>query len=334
MLIACFHLYQPYRICVPVPLYHCFGCVGGAIAAALYGATCILPSQNFSARAAFSALVAEKADSCYGTPTMFVDILAVARNAAQADDNTLVTPSNLTTGIMAGAPCPQELVQAVMQDLGMKDFMVMYGLTETSPVCLQCSPSDPPLTRSSTVGYTGDHLEVKVVNDEGEVVRVGEEGELCVRGYCVFLGYWKDEEKTKEVIGEDRWFKTGDLAAMDESGYCSIRGRKKDMIIRGGENIYPAELENIFMTHPQVLEVQVFGIPDARLGEVVVAWLRLKEEEGALTTDEFKAWCRDRVAAYKVPSHVMIKQSFPVTVTGKVQKFKMREDAIKELEGQ
>ncbi|KAA0191861.1 hypothetical protein HAZT_HAZT010457 [Hyalella azteca] len=254
----------------------------------------------------------ELVTSCYGTPTMYVDILAAARRAAEEGGTRTVVPS-LMTGLMAGAPCPPELVQAVITELGMKDFMVMYGLTETSPVCFQCSPNDPQATRSQTVGYPSSHLEVKVVDGDGRVVRVGEEGELCVRGYSVFLGYWGDPVKTEEVISQDRWFKTGDLAAMDSSGYAFIRGRKKDMIIRGGENIYPAELENIFMAHPFVLEAQ---------------------EGRHLTQEEFQAWCRDRVAPFKVPAVVMMRKQFPVTVTGKIQKFKMRDETIELLKAQ
>ncbi|XP_018009537.1 medium-chain acyl-CoA ligase ACSF2, mitochondrial-like [Hyalella azteca] len=326
-----YHL-KEYVICVPVPLYHCFGCVAGTLTGALFGATLVLPSPAFSARAAFDVLTSEPVTSCYGTPTMYVDILAAARRAAEEGGTRTVVPS-LMTGLMAGAPCPPELVQAVITELGMKDFMVMYGLTETSPVCFQCSPNDPQATRSQTVGYPSSHLEVKVVDGDGRVVRVGEEGELCVRGYSVFLGYWGDPVKTEEVISQDRWFKTGDLAAMDSSGYAFIRGRKKDMIIRGGENIYPAELENIFMAHPFVLEAQVFGIPDPRLGEVVVAWLRLQEGRH-LTQEEFQAWCRDRVAPFKVPAVVMMRKQFPVTVTGKIQKFKMRDETIELLKAQ
>lgn len=324
----CLYAEKPQRICVSVPLYHCFGCVAGTLAGSLFGAACVLPAAGFSGQACAEAIKNEGVTSCYGTPTMFVDILAAARPG----DGQLATPlsDTLTTGIMAGAPCPPELVNAVITELGMKDFLVMYGMTETSPVSFQCFPDDPPEIRTSTIGFPSDHTEVKVVDDQGLITPVGVEGELCIRGYSVFLGYWEDEAKTKEVIGPDRWFKTGDLATIDQHGYGSIRGRKKDLIIRGGENIYPAELENFFMGHPDIIEAQVFGVPDGRLGEEVAVWLRLAEGR-QLSQQDFVGWCKGKIAHYKIPRYVLVKDVFPVTVTGKIQKFKMRDDTVKEL---
>ncbi|XP_070001673.1 medium-chain acyl-CoA ligase ACSF2, mitochondrial-like isoform X2 [Penaeus vannamei] len=314
---------KPHRICISVPLYHCFGCIGGTLCGMLYGATSVLPSAGFDPEAIVKTLESEKITSCYGTPTMFVDIL----NAYRKNPTDL---SAISTGIMAGAPCPQELVMAVMNDLKMKDFLVMYGMTETSPVTFQCFPSDPPEVRSSTIGYPGDHIEVKVVDESGAIVRAGEAGELLVRGYCNFLGYWDDPGKTREIVTEDRWLRTGDLALIQPDGYGRIIGRIKDMVIRGGENIYPAEVENFFMGHPDVIEAQVFGVPDARMGEEVATWIR-KAEDSSLSDAELREWCKGKIAHYKVPRYVLFKDEFPRTVTGKIQKFKMRELTIEEL---
>ncbi|XP_037799315.1 LOW QUALITY PROTEIN: medium-chain acyl-CoA ligase ACSF2, mitochondrial-like, partial [Penaeus monodon] len=307
---------KPHRICLSVPLYHCFGCVAGTVCGMLYGATCVMPSASFDPDAIVWTLEREKITSCYGTPTMFVDIL----NSHRKNPTDL---SAISTGIMAGAPCPQELVMAVMTDLKMKDFLVMYGMTETSPVTFQCFPSDPPEVRSSTIGYPGDHIEVKVVNESGEIVPTGEAGELLIRGYCNFLGYWDDPEKTKEIMTQDRWLRTGDLALIQPDGYGQIIGRIKDMVIRGGENIYPAEIENFFMGHPDVIEAQVFGVPDARMGEEVATWIR-KAEGSSLSDTELREWCKGKIAHYKVPRYMLFKDEFPRTVTGKIQKFKMR----------
>ncbi|XP_042888637.1 medium-chain acyl-CoA ligase ACSF2, mitochondrial-like [Penaeus japonicus] len=314
---------KPHRICISVPLYHCFGCIGGSLCGMLYGATSVLPSAGFDPDAIVRTLESERITSCYGTPTMFVDIL----NSYRKNPTDL---SAISTGIMAGAPCPQELVMAVINDLKMKDFIVMYGMTETSPVTFQCFPSDPPEVRSSTIGYPGDHIEVKVVNESGDLVRAGESGELLIRGYCNFLGYWEDPEKTREIMTNDRWLRTGDLALIQPDGYGQIIGRIKDMVIRGGENIYPAEIENFFMGHPDVIEAQVFGVPDARMGEEVATWIR-KADGSSLSETELKEWCKGKIAHYKVPRYVLFKDEFPRTVTGKIQKFKMRDQTVKEL---
>ncbi|XP_069969606.1 medium-chain acyl-CoA ligase ACSF2, mitochondrial [Penaeus vannamei] len=314
---------KPHRICLSVPLYHCFGCVAGTVCGMLYGATCVMPSAGFDPDAIVRTLGSEKITSCYGTPTMFVDIL----NAYRKNPTDL---SAISTGIMAGAPCPQELVMAVMNELKMKDFIVMYGMTETSPVTFQCFPSDPPEVRSSTIGYPGDHIEVKVVDESGAIVRAGEAGELLVRGYCNFLGYWDDPGKTREIVTEDRWLRTGDLVLIQPDGYGRFLGRIKDMVIRGGENIYPAEVENFFMGHPDVIEAQVFGVPDARMGEEVATWIR-KAEDSSLSDTELREWCKGKIAHYKVPRYMLFKDEFPRTVTGKIQKFKMRELTIEEL---
>ncbi|RXG53803.1 Acyl-CoA synthetase family member 2, mitochondrial, partial [Armadillidium vulgare] len=230
----------------------------------------------------------EKVNSCYGTPTMFVDILKEYRmNPVKVD--------TLSFGVMAGAPCPEELVTSLVNELNMKDFLVAYGMTETSPVSFQCFPSDSLAVRSQTIGYPSDHTEVKIVNENNEIVRTGESGELLIRGYCNFLGYWGDEERTKETMGPDRWLRTGDLATMNEDGYGTIIGRKKDMIIRGGENIYPAELENFFMGHPDVIEAQAFGVPDERMGEEVALWVRLVPGS-KLSEEDIKNWSKGKHA--------------------------------------
>ncbi|KAK8724644.1 hypothetical protein OTU49_011186 [Cherax quadricarinatus] len=311
------------RICLSVPLYHCFGCVAGALTGALYGATCVLPTEAYNPEACVQAIQDERVSSCYGTPTMFVDILNEQRRKPR-------DISSLSTGIMAGAPCPQELVMAVMNDLNMKDFMVMYGMTETSPVSFQCYPTDSPQVKSSTIGFPSDHIEAKVADEDGQVVRIGEAGELCIRGYCNFLGYWGDPEKTEETMGPDRWLKTGDLAVLQPDGYGQIIGRIKDLIIRGGENIYPAEIENFFLGHPSIIEAQVFSVPDARMGEEVAAWIR-KADDAELTATTLKEWCKGKIAHYKVPRYILFKDEFPKTVTGKIQKFVMRDVTMKEL---
>lgn len=312
-----------HRICLTVPLYHCFGSVAGAVTSMLFGATCVLPSRGFEPDTAVQSMQDERLTSCYGTPTMFVDIL----NAQRRKNRDM---SSLSTGIMAGAPCPPELVMSVMNELHMKDFLVMYGMTETSPVSFECFPSDPPEVRFSTIGYPSDHTEVKIADHNGQVVPIGEAGEVCIRGYLNFLGYWGDPKKTEEMMGPDRWLKTGDLGIMRPDGYTEIIGRIKEMIIRGGENIYPTEIENFLMELPGVLEAQVFGVPDSRMGEEVVAWIRSKENAD-LNEEAIRKMCKGKIAHFKIPRYMIFKEEFPTTVTGKVQKFKMREMTIKEL---
>ncbi|XP_066986608.1 medium-chain acyl-CoA ligase ACSF2, mitochondrial-like [Macrobrachium rosenbergii] len=320
----CSYGLKEHRICMTVPLYHCFGCVLGSLNGAHFGATCVFPSPGFDPQAAVQAMQDERVTSCYGTPTMFVDIL----NAQRSNQRDV---SSLSTGIMSGAPCPQELVLALINEMNMKDILVMYGMTETSPVTFQCYPTDPVSVRSSTIGYPSDHTEVKIIDEEGKVTPIGVGGELCIRGYCTFLGYWDDVEKTKEVLQEDRWLKTGDLAILQPDGYGKIIGRIKDMIIRGGENLFPAEIENFLMGHPEVLEAQVFGIPDSRMGEEAVAWIR-SAQNSTLTEESLKLWCKGKIAHFKIPKHIIFKEEFPRTVTGKIQKFVMRNITTKELQ--
>jgi len=308
------------RICCPPPLYHCLGCVIGNLNAVIHGGAMILPAASFDAAASVKAVAEEECTSLYGTPTMFIDILAVARK----EKAKLPT---LHTGLMAGAPCPEELCKAVVDELGMKDFVVAYGMTETSPVTFQGFPDDDMLLKTSTVGYPMDHQEVKVVDNEGKTVGVGEVGELCTRGYSTMLGYWGDDERTQEVLGKDGWMHTGDTAVITEAGYGKIVGRMKDMIIRGGENIYPREIEEFLHGHPAISEVQAIGVSDARLGEELAVWVRLNEDAtgSKITEDEVRDFCRGKLAHFKIPRYVYLVDSFPTTVTGKVQKFKMRE---------
>ncbi|XP_066986589.1 medium-chain acyl-CoA ligase ACSF2, mitochondrial-like [Macrobrachium rosenbergii] len=314
---------KEHRICVQVPLYHCFGCVAGTLSSAHFGATCVLPSLGFNSNASVQAIQDERVTSCYGTPTMFVDVLNSQRNKPRV-------LGHLFTGIMAGAPCPQELVESLMSELNMRDFLVMYGMTETSPVTFQCFPTDAPSVRSSTIGYPSDHTEVKVVDENGRITKAGEAGELCIRGYCNFLGYWDDTEKTKEIMSEDRWLKSGDLAVIQPDGYGKIIGRIKDMIIRGGENLFPAEIENFLMQHPEVLEAQVFGVPDSRMGEEMAAWIR-RVDNSSLNEEALRAWCKGKIAHFKVPRYILFKDELPRTVTGKIQKFALRNITIEEL---
>ncbi|ROT81391.1 hypothetical protein C7M84_025453 [Penaeus vannamei] len=291
---------KPHRICLSVPLYHCFGCVAGTVCGMLYGATCVMPSAGFDPDAIVRTLGSEKITSCYGTPTMFVDIL----NAYRKNPTDL---SAISTGIMAGAPCPQELVMAVMNELKMKDFCDVRDDRDES--------RDLPV--------------LSLRSSRGQVIHHRLPGRPH-RGYCNFLGYWDDPGKTREIVTEDRWLRTGDLVLIQPDGYGRFLGRIKDMVIRGGENIYPAEVENFFMGHPDVIEAQVFGVPDARMGEEVATWIR-KAEDSSLSDAELREWCKGKIAHYKVPRYVLFKDEFPRTVTGKIQKFKMRELTIEEL---
>ncbi|XP_046636691.1 medium-chain acyl-CoA ligase ACSF2, mitochondrial-like [Daphnia pulicaria] len=317
-----YHL-KAHRLCLPVPLYHCFGCVMGVLSAVSHGGSYVLSSPAFSARKAVKAVEQERCTSLYGTPTMFVDIL----NLPDLNSYDL---SSLSTGYMAGAPCPQSIVKAVVHDLHMKDFVVAYGMTETSPVTFSGYSSDPLEVRHSTIGFPSDYTEVKVVNEDGHIVPINTPGELYTRGYSNMLKYWNDDEKTKEMISVDRWLRTGDIAVIDENGYGQIVGRAKDMLIRGGENIYPREIEELLHTHPAVAEVHVIGVPDVRLGEEVCAWVRLRP--GCVATeDDLRNFCRDKVAYFKVPKYILFRDDFPKTVTGKIQKFRMREITVAEF---
>lgn len=310
------------RLCVPVPLYHCFGMVLSVLACVSVGASMVFPGEAFEPAATLKAVSEERCTALHGVPTMFIAELALP-NFSEYD------LSSLRTGIMAGAPCPIETMKRVVQDMNMHEVTIAYGMTETSPVSFQSSTDDPLEKRVSTVGRVMPHLEIKIVDDQGQVVPVGTKGELCTRGYSVMKGYWEDPDKTADAI-HDGWMFTGDLATLDEDGYCNIVGRVKDMLIRGGENIYPREIEEFLFRNPKVSEVQVFGVPDPKYGEEICAWIVLKSGQ-SMTEDEVKNFCRGQIAHYKVPRYVKFVQALPMTVTGKPQKFVMSEMMAKEL---
>ncbi len=309
-------------LCIPVPLYHCFGMVLAVLACVASGAVMVFPSEGFEPKATLDAVAAERCTALHGVPTMFI---------AQLDhpDFPSYDLSSLRTGIMAGSPCPIEVMKRVVSEMHMSEVTIAYGMTETSPVSFQSGTDDPLERRVSTVGRIQPHLEVKVVDAEGGLVPVGEKGELCTRGYSVMQGYWGDEERTRESI-RDGWMHTGDLATIDAEGYCNIVGRVKDMLIRGGENVYPREIEEYLFSHPKVQQVQVFGVPDPRYGEEICAWIVLRPEVSS-SEEEIRAWCRERIAHYKVPRYVRFVDELPMTVTGKAQKFVMRERMVREL---
>ncbi|BCW88078.1 3-[(3aS,4S,7aS)-7a-methyl-1, 5-dioxo-octahydro-1H-inden-4-yl]propanoyl:CoA ligase [Alphaproteobacteria bacterium SO-S41] len=312
------------KLCIPVPLYHCFGMVMGNLSCLTHGATMVYPSEGFEPLAVLETVAAEKCAALYGVPTMFIAELG-------HPDFARFDLSSLRTGIMAGSPCPIEVMKRVIADMNMAEVTIAYGMTETSPVSLQSAVDDTLKLRVSTVGRVQPHLEVKIVDPAtGRIVPRGQAGELCTRGYSVMLGYWGDEAKTSEAIDAGGWMHTGDLATLDEAGYGNIVGRIKDMVIRGGENIYPREIEEFLYRHPAVQDVQVVGIPDAKYGEELCAWIVLKPG-AALTADEVRDFCRGQIAHYKVPRHIRFAEAFPTTVTGKVQKFVMRDAMIDEL---
>ena len=308
------------RLVIPVPLYHCFGMVMANLVCLTHGSTMIYPSDAFDAELTLRAVAEERASVLYGVPTMFIALL-------DHPVRTQLDLSSLRSGVMAGATCPIEVMRRVIDQLHMAEVQIAYGMTETSPVSLQTGPNDALELRVTTVGRTQPHLETKLVDADGVTVARGETGELCTRGYSVMLGYWGDPEATRQAIDAAGWMHTGDLAVMDEAGYVRIVGRNKDMIIRGGENIYPRELEEFFHTHPAVAEAQVVGIPCSRYGEALVAWIRLRPGQ-VVTAAQLQAWCRAHVAHFKVPQHICFVEAFPMTVTGKVQKFRMREISI------
>jgi len=312
------------RICLPVPFYHCFGCVMGSLAALTHASALVLPAEAFDADACLKAIEEERCTSAYGVPTMFIGMLGHA-----AFDQTDF--SSLRTGIMAGAPCPVEVMRQVIDRMHMRDVTICYGMTETSPVSFQSETDDSIDRRVATVGAIHPHTECKIIDSEtGAIVERGERGELCTRGYLVMLGYWNDPVATRAVLDEARWMHTGDLATMRDDGYVNIVGRLKDMIIRGGENISPREVEEFLYTHPKVSEVQVIGVPDARYGEAVCAWIRLREGHTA-TEEEIRGFCEGQIATFKIPRYVRFATDFPMTVTGKIQKFRMREISVAEL---
>ena len=311
------------RLCIPVPLYHCFGMSMGTMGCVSKGATMVFPGEGFDAGATLKAVAQERCTGLYGVPTMFVAMLD------HADFSTLDL-SSLRTGIMAGSPCPIEVMKKVVSLMHMAQVTIAYGMTETSPVSFQSSVDDPLEKRVSTVGRIHPHVEVKAVGADGATVAVGEPGELCTRGYSVMKGYWDDAEKTREAIDADGWMHTGDLATIDDEGYCNIVGRVKDMVIRGGENVYPREVEEFLYRHPKIKEVQVFGVPDDKYGEELCAWIVLKPGQIA-TAEEIKAFCAGQIAHYKVPRYIRFRTELPMTVTGKPQKFLMREAMVEEL---
>ncbi len=311
------------RLCIPVPFYHCFGMVLGNLACVTHGACMVIPGEGFDALATLETVAAEKCTGLHGVPTMFIAELEHPRFAE-------FDLSSLRTGIMAGSPCPIEVMRRVVGEMHLGEITIAYGMTETSPVSFQTVPDDPLERRVDSVGRIHPQLEVKLVDERGRIVPRGMPGELCTRGYSVMLGYWEDEARTREVIDEARWMHTGDLAVIDADGYCRIVGRLKDMIIRGGENVYPREIEEFLYAHPKVLDVQVFGVPDAKFGEQVCAWIRLREGVSA-SVAEIQDYCRHHLAYYKVPHYVRFVDAFPMTVTGKVQKYLMREAMAAEL---
>ncbi|MCG8315333.1 MAG: AMP-binding protein [Pseudomonadales bacterium] len=311
------------RLCIPVPLYHCFGMVMGNLACLTKGATAVFPSDAFEPLAVLETVAAEKCTALHGVPTMFIGELQLP----QIDQLDL---SSLRTGIMAGAPCPAEVMRQVIDKMHMSEVTIMYGQTETSPVNHMTAIDAPLDKRCETVGKVGPHQEIKIVDSDGKTVALGEKGELCCRGYSVMQGYWNDPDKTRDTIDPANWLHSGDLAIMDEEGYVRIVGRIKDMIIRGGENVYPREVEEFLYTHPAIQEVQVFGIPDEKYGEKVCAWIQLKEGEN-VTEEDIKVYCKDKITHFKVPSIIRFVSEYPMTVTGKIQKFKMRETMEEEL---
>ncbi|MDI2030397.1 AMP-binding protein [Saccharopolyspora sp. TS4A08] len=309
------------RVAIVPPFYHCFGMVMGNLACTSHGSAMVIPSEGFDPGTALAAVSAERCTSLYGVPTMFIAEL----DHPEFDSFDL---SSLRTGIMAGSPCPVEVMKQVIDRMGMSEVAICYGMTETSPVSTQTRADDSLERRVSTVGRVGPHLEVKIVDPStGLTVPRGEPGELCTRGYSVMLGYWEQPEKTHEVIDAARWMHTGDLAVMDSDGYVSITGRIKDMVIRGGENVYPREIEEFLYTHPDVLDAQVIGVPDDRYGEELMAWVRLREGAEELTAEALREFCKGKLAHYKIPRYVHVVDDFPMTVTGKVRKVEMRERA-------
>ena len=312
------------RVCIPVPFYHCFGMVLGNLACTTHGAAIVIPEAGFEPVPTLQAVAEESCTSLYGVPTMFIAEL-------ECPEFESFDLTSLRTGIMAGSPCPVEVMKQVVSRMHMEEVTIAYGMTETSPVSTQTVPEDSLEHRVSTVGRVHPHVEIKIVDpDTGRIVERGTPGELCTRGYSVMNGYWNDPERTAEAIDDAGWMHTGDLATMDSDGYVNIVGRIKDMIIRGGENIYPREIEEFLYTHPDVSDVQVIGVPDVKYGEELMAWVKVRPG-AALTEDALKEFCKGRIAHYKVPRYIKFTDEFPMTVTGKIQKFKMREQAVTDL---
>jgi fatty-acyl-CoA synthase len=319
------HLSERDRVCIPVPFYHCFGMVLGNLACTTHGSAMVVPGEGFDPLAAMETVQAERCTALYGVPTMFIGELDHPQFSA-------FDFSSLRTGIMAGSPCPVEVMRKVQSQMHMPEVTICYGMTETAPVSTQSSTDDPLEKRVSTVGRIHPHVEIKVVDPStGEILPRGESGELCTRGYSVMLGYWNNQEATSLAIDAARWMHTGDLATVDDEGYVNIVGRIKDMIIRGGENVYPREIEEFLYTHPDISDVQVIGVPSERYGEEVMAWVKLREGVEQVSDEALVAFCRGKIATFKIPRYWKFVDGFPMTVTGKVQKFKMRETAVEEL---
>jgi fatty-acyl-CoA synthase len=314
------------RVCIPVPFYHCFGMVMGNLGATTNGSTMVIPAPGFDAKATLEAVAQERCTSLYGVPTMFIAEL----NDPDFDSYDL---SSLRTGIMAGSPCPVEVMKQVVDRMGMTEVTICYGMTETSPVSTQTRADDSLERRVSTVGRVHPHVEIKIIDPATGLTQPrGEPGELCTRGYSVMLGYWEEPDKTAEAIDSARWMHTGDLGVMDGDGYVNITGRIKDMVIRGGENIYPREIEEFLYTHPDVVDAQVIGVPDARYGEELCAWVKLREGAPELTAESLREFAHGRLAHYKIPRYVLVVDEFPMTVTGKVRKVEMREKSVELLD--
>ena len=312
------------RLVIPVPMYHCFGMVLGKLACISTGAAAIFPGDAFDPIQVLEAVQAERATALHGVPTMFIAEL----EHPEFDHFDL---STLRTGIMAGAPCPVEVMKKVINRMNMAEVLIAYGQTECSPVNHMTLADDPIEKRVESVGHAVPHIEVKIIDEDGEIVPIGERGDICSRGYAVMEGYWGDPERTAETVDEDGWLHSGDLGVMDEEGYVQVVGRLKDMIIRGGENIYPREIEEFLFTHPKIQDAKIIGVPDEKFGEEVCAWVQLKEGE-TLSEEEIRAFCKKNIAYFKVPRYIRLVKEFPMTVTGKIQKFKMREVMMQELE--
>ncbi len=312
------------KLCIPVPLYHCFGMVMGNLACITHGSAAVFPSEGFDPEATLRVVSEQKCTALHGVPTMFI---------AELDHPSFkqFDLSSLRTGIMAGASCPIELMNRIIEKMHMKDVLIAYGQTETSPVNHMTSHTDAIEKRVASVGRPGPHLEIKLVDSAGEIVAAGEKGEICVRGYAVMQGYWNDSQQTEETIDTDGWLHSGDLGIMDSQGYTEVVGRIKDMIIRGGENIYPREVEEFLYSHPAIKEVQVFSVPEEKFGEQVCAWIELNDHSEA-DAEAIKNYCRDKISYFKIPQHIRFVSEFPMTVTGKLQKYKMREAMIEDLQ--
>lgn len=308
------------KVCAPVPLYHCFGMVMANLACLTHAACVVYPSETFDPLAVLQAVEDEQCTALYGVPTMFITMLSHA-------EFKRFNLSSLRTGIMAGSPCPIEVMKQVVSQMHMREVTIAYGMTETSPVSFQSSTDEPLERRVTTVGRVHPHLEVKIINHEGQIVPRGVKGEICTRGYSVMHGYWNDPALTSDVLDHSGWMHTGDLGIIDDEGYCNIVGRIKDVVIRGGENIYPREIEEFFYQHPKIQDVQVFGVPDLKYGEELCAWIILKPDT-ELTEEDIRLFCQGQIAHYKIPRYINFVDAFPMTVTGKIQKFVMRENMI------